>query len=95
MFRIVAVIAGLIVIIGVIVMNLANKTDFNLFGIVYTGLPVYVVALVSFALGGLYAFAYCLGDWIRAHGKRKAKAKEKLKNSSPPAAEPAEKGKTV
>lgn len=91
MFRLIAGISGLIAIIVVMVLNLENKTNFNLFGIEYSDIPVYVVSLISFALGVLYSLAYCLGEKIRAHGKRKAK----LKNAAPPAAEPAEKEKTV
>ncbi len=85
MFRIVAGALALIVVIVVMVLNLSNTTDFNLFGFVYSDIPVYVVSLISFALGVVYTLAYCVGEKIRSRRKRKdGKENAAVERGEPP-----------
>jgi uncharacterized integral membrane protein len=80
MFRVILSIVLLVVLIILIVLNLGYTTSFNLFGWKFEELPVTAVALVAFAVGVLYSFAYYLGRYFAKISRDKSKRKgEKVK----------------
>ena len=64
MFRVILSIVLLVVLVVLIVLNLGFTTSFNLFGWKFEEIPVTAVALVSFAIGVLYSFAYYLSRYF-------------------------------
>jgi uncharacterized integral membrane protein len=64
MFRVILSIVLLVILVVLIVLNLGYTTSFNLFGWKFEELPVTAVALVAFAVGVLYSFAYYLGRYF-------------------------------
>ncbi len=82
MFRVILSIVLLVLVVVLIVLNLgdAYTTSFNLFGWKFEQIPVTAVALVSFAVGVLYSFAYYLGRYLsRISKKRSQKRDEQVK----------------
>jgi len=71
MFRVILSIVLLVVLVVLIVLNLGFTTSFNLFGWKFEEIPVTAVALVSFAVGVLYSFAYYLGRYFSKISKAK------------------------
>ena len=71
MFRVILSIVLLVVLVVLIVLNLGFTTSFNLFGWKFEEIPVTAVALVSFAIGVLYSFAYYLGRYFSKISKAK------------------------
>jgi len=71
MFRVILSIVLLVVLVVLIVLNLGFTTSFNLFGWKFEEIPVTAVALVSFAVGVLYSFAYYLGRYFSKISKTK------------------------
>lgn len=64
MFRVILSIVFLVILVVLIVLNLGYTTSFNLFGVKFEEIPVTAVALVAFAVGVLYSFAYYLGRYF-------------------------------
>jgi phosphoglycerate-specific signal transduction histidine kinase len=64
MFRVVLSIVLLVILVVLIVLNLGYTTSFNVFGRKFEEIPVTAVALVSFAVGVIYSFAYYLGSYL-------------------------------
>lgn len=80
MFRVILSIVLLVVLVVLIVLNLGYTTAFNLFGWKFEELPVTAVALVAFAVGVLYSFAYYVGRYFSKVSKSKfRKQGEKVK----------------
>ena len=80
MFRVILSIVLLVILIILIVLNLGYTTSFNLFGWKFEELPVTAVALVAFAVGVLYSFAYYLGRYFSKISKSKFRKRgEKVK----------------
>jgi uncharacterized integral membrane protein len=75
MFRVILSIILLVILVILIVLNLGYTTSFNLFGWKFEELPVTAVALVAFAVGVLYSFAYYLGRYFAKISKSKSKKK--------------------
>jgi uncharacterized integral membrane protein len=75
MFRVILSILLLVVLIILIVLNLGFTTSFNLFGWKFEEIPVTAVALVAFAVGVLYSFAYYLGRYFSKISKSKFRKK--------------------
>ena len=75
MFRVILSIALLVILIVLIVLNLGYTTSFNLFGWKFQEIPVTAVALVAFAVGVLYSFAYYLGRYFSKISKSKFRKK--------------------
>jgi uncharacterized integral membrane protein len=75
MFRVILSIVLLVILVILIVLNLGYTTSFNLFGWKFEELPVTAVALVSFAVGVLYSFAYYLGRYFAKISKNKSRRK--------------------
>ncbi|GEM_PF-1981262 len=75
MFRVILGIALLVILIVLIVLNLGFTTSFNLFGWKFQEIPVTAVALVAFAVGVLYSFAYYLGRYFSKISKSKFRKK--------------------
>ena len=73
MFRVILSIVLLVVLGVMIVLNLGYTTSFNLFGWKFEEIPVTAVALVSFAVGVLYSFAYYLGRYFSKISKAKSR----------------------
>jgi uncharacterized integral membrane protein len=73
MFRVILSIILLVILVILIVLNLGYTTSFNLFGWKFEEIPVTAVALVSFAVGVLYSFAYYLGRYFSKISKSKSK----------------------
>jgi uncharacterized integral membrane protein len=73
MFRVILSIVLLVVLVILIVLNLGYTTSFNFFGWKFEELPVTAVALVAFAVGVLYSFAYYLGRYFAKISKSKSK----------------------
>ncbi len=71
MFRVILSIVLLVILVILIVLNLGYTTSFNLFGWKFEELPVTAVALVAFAVGVLYSFAYYLGRYFSKISKSK------------------------
>ena len=71
MFRVIISIVLLVILVVLIVLNLGYTTSFNLFGWKFEELPVTAVALVAFAVGVLYSFAYYLGRYFSKISKSK------------------------
>lgn len=71
MFRVILSIVLLVILVVLIVLNLGYTTSFNLFGWKFEETPVTAVALVSFAVGVLYSFAYYLGRYFSKISKTK------------------------
>ncbi len=71
MFRVILSIVLLVVLVVLIVLNLGYTTSFNLFGWKFEEIPATAVALVSFAVGVLYSFAYYLGHYFSKISKTK------------------------
>jgi uncharacterized integral membrane protein len=71
MFRVILSIVLLVILVVLIVLNLSYTTSFNLFGWKFEELPVTAVALVAFAVGVLYSFAYYLGRYFSKISKSK------------------------
>jgi len=71
MFRVILSIVLLVILVVLIVLNLGYTTSFNLFGWKFEELPVTAVALVAFAVGVLYSFAYYLGRYFSKISKSK------------------------
>jgi uncharacterized integral membrane protein len=80
MFRVILSIVILVIVVVLIVLNLGYTTSFNFFGWKFEQIPVTAVALVSFAVGVLYSFAYYLGRYLnRISKKRSQKRGEQVK----------------
>jgi uncharacterized integral membrane protein len=75
MFRVILSIVLLVILVVLIVLNLGYTTSFNLFGWKFQELPVTAVALVAFAVGVLYSFAYYLGRYFSKISKSKFRKK--------------------
>ena len=75
MFRVIISIVLLVILVVLIVLNLGYTTSFNLFGRKFEELPVTAVALVAFAVGVLYSFAYYLGRYFSKISKSKFRKK--------------------
>jgi uncharacterized integral membrane protein len=75
MFRVILSIVLLVILVVLIVLNLGYTTSFNLFGWKFEEIPVTAVALVAFAVGVLYSFAYYLGRYFSRISKSKFKKK--------------------
>ena len=71
MFRVILSIVLLVILVILIVLNLGYTTSFNLFGWKFEEIPVTAVALVAFAVGVLYSFAYYLGRYFSKISKSK------------------------
>lgn len=71
MFRVILSIVLLVILVILIVLNLGYTTSFNLFGWKFEEIPVTAVALVAFAVGILYSFAYYLGRFFSKISKTK------------------------
>ena len=71
MFRVILSIVLLVILVVLIVLNLGYNTSFNLFGWKFEDIPVTAVALVSFAVGVLYSFAYYLSRYFSKISKTK------------------------
>ena len=71
MFRVILSIVLLVILVVLIVLNLGYTTSFNLFGWKFQEIPVTAVALVAFAVGVLYSFAYYLGRYFSKISKTK------------------------
>jgi len=80
MFRVILSIVLLVILVVLIVLNLGFTTSFNLFGWKFEEIPVTAVALVAFAVGVLYSFAYYLGRYFSKISKSKFRKRgEKVK----------------
>jgi uncharacterized integral membrane protein len=80
MFRVILSIVLLVILVVLIVLNLGYTTSFNVFGWKFEEIPVTAVALVSFAVGVLYSFAYYLGRYFSRISQTKFKKRgEKVK----------------
>jgi uncharacterized integral membrane protein len=80
MFRVILSIVLLVILVILIVLNLGFTTSFNLFGWKFEEIPVTAVALVAFAVGVLYSFAYYLGRYFSKISKSKFRKRgEKVK----------------
>jgi uncharacterized integral membrane protein len=80
MFRVVLSIVLLVILVVLIVLNLGYTTSFNVFGWKFEEIPVTAVALVSFAVGVLYSFAYYLGRYFARVSKTRFRQRgEKVK----------------
>jgi uncharacterized integral membrane protein len=75
MFRVILSIVLLVILVVLIVLNLGFTTSFNLFGWKFEDIPVTAVALVAFAVGVLYSFAYYLGRYFSKISKSRFKMK--------------------
>jgi len=75
MFRVIISIVLLVILVVLIVLNLGYTTSFNLFGWKFEELPVTAVALVAFAVGILYSFAYYVGRYFSKISKSKFRKK--------------------
>jgi uncharacterized integral membrane protein len=75
MFRVILSIVLLVILVVLIVLNLGFTTSFNLFGWKFEEIPVTAVALVAFAVGILYSFAYYLGRYFSKISKSKFRKK--------------------
>jgi len=75
MFRVILSIVVLVILVILIVLNLGFTTSFNLFGWKFEEIPVTAVALVAFAVGILYSFAYYLGRYFSKISKSKFRKK--------------------
>ena len=75
MFRVILSIVLLVILVILIVLNLGFTTSFNLFGWKFEEIPVTAVALVAFAVGVLYSFAYYLGRYFSKISKSKFRKK--------------------
>ena len=75
MFRVILSIVLLVILVVLIVLNLGFTTSFNLFGWKFEEIPVTAVALVAFAIGVLYSFAYYLGRYFSKISKSKFRKK--------------------
>ena len=75
MFRVILSILLLVILVILIVLNLGFTTSFNLFGWKFEEIPVTAVALVAFAVGVLYSFAYYLGRYFSKISKSKFRKK--------------------
>jgi uncharacterized integral membrane protein len=75
MFRVILSIILLVILVVLIVLNLGFTTSFNLFGWKFEEIPVTAVALVAFAVGVLYSFAYYLGRYFAKISKSKFRKK--------------------
>jgi uncharacterized integral membrane protein len=75
MFRVILSIVLLVILVVLIVLNLGFTTSFNLFGWKFQEIPVTAVALVAFAVGVLYSFAYYLGRYFSKISKSKFRKK--------------------
>jgi uncharacterized integral membrane protein len=75
MFRVILSIVLLVILVVLIVLNLGFTTSFNLFGWKFEEIPVTAVALVAFAVGVLYSFAYYLGRYFSKISKSKFRKK--------------------
>jgi uncharacterized integral membrane protein len=73
MFRVILSIVLLVILVVLIVLNLGFTTSFNLFGWKFEQIPVTAVALVAFAVGVLYSFAYYLGRYFSKISKSRFK----------------------
>jgi uncharacterized integral membrane protein len=73
MFRVILSIIVLVILVVLIVLNLGYTTSFNLFGWKFEEIPVTAVALVSFAVGVLYSFAYYLGRYLSKISKTRSR----------------------
>jgi uncharacterized integral membrane protein len=73
MFRVILSIVVLVILVVLIVLNLGYTTSFNLFGWKFEEIPVTAVALVSFAVGVLYSFAYYLGRYLSKISKTRSR----------------------
>jgi len=71
MFRVILSIVLLVFLVVLIVLNLGYTTSFNLFGWKFESIPVIAVALISFAVGILYSFAYYLGRYLNKISKKR------------------------
>ena len=78
MFRVILSIVLLVILVVLIVLNLGYTTSFNLFGWKFEELPVTAVALVAFAVGILYSFAYYVGRYFSKISKSKFRKKGEL-----------------
>jgi uncharacterized integral membrane protein len=75
MFRVILSIILLVILVVLIVLNLGYSTSFNLFGWKFEEIPVTAVALVAFAVGVLYSFAYYLSRYFSKISKSKFRKK--------------------
>jgi uncharacterized integral membrane protein len=75
MFRVILSIVLLVILVVLIVLNLGFTTSFNLFGWKFEDIPVTAVALVAFAVGVLYSFAYYLGRYFSKISKSRFQMK--------------------
>ena len=75
MFRVILSIVFLVILVVLIVLNLGYTTSFNLFGVKFEEIPVTAVALVAFAVGVLYSFAYYLGRYFSKVSKTRFRKK--------------------
>lgn len=73
MFRVILSIVLLVILVILIVLNLGYNTSFNLFGWKFEEIPVTAIALVSFAIGVLYSFAYYLGRYFSKINKTRSR----------------------
>lgn len=76
MLRVIFSIVGLLLILGIVILNVGNTTDFNLFGMTFEGISVVAVSLISFVVGILYSFTYYVHGKIRRLGSEKLKKKQ-------------------
>ena len=75
MFRVIISIVLLVILVVLIVLNLGYTTSFNLFGWKFEEIPVTAVALVAFAVGVIYSFAYYLGRYFSKISKSRFRKK--------------------
>jgi uncharacterized integral membrane protein len=73
MFRVILSIVVLVILVVLIVLNLGYTTSFNVFGRKFEEIPVTAVALVSFAVGVLYSFAYYLSRYLSKISKTRSR----------------------
>jgi uncharacterized integral membrane protein len=73
MFRVILSIILLVILVVLIVLNLGYTTSFNFFGWKFQEIPVTAVALVAFAVGVLYSFAYYLGRYFSKISKSRSR----------------------
>lgn len=77
MGRIIFSIVSLVALAVIIVMNSGSVAAFNLFGWQLDGLPVTVIAIVSFVIGVLYSFIFYVASYFARTRKAKLASRNK------------------
>ncbi len=81
MGRIIFSIVSLVVLAIIMVMNAGTTAAFNLFGWQFEGVPIVVIAILSFVVGALYSFVFYITSYFaRVRREKVAMQKERLKN---------------